>query len=83
MKNKVQLRGQCILKFHTGTGAYDLTIKKENLHGQNNADSLINEVLHFAVMRMGTDRLAKLVEEKIAKYNGEYKTQGIFPDDLA
>lgn len=81
MSNRVQLHGKCTLNFSTGTSTYKLLIPKNNRAGENNAIVLIDDVLHFAVMRMGTDQLKALVDKKIASYEGRYKEQGLFPDD--
>lgn len=79
--NPVQLHGQCKINIDTGHGISQSTIPKLNFNRQNNADVLIDTVLHFAIMRHGTDRLLEIVNAKIANYDVKYKEQGLFPDD--
>ena len=74
----VELSGQCKLQFKTSMdGRCTITVNKLNLKGENNADSLINEVFHFGVMRHGKKELRRMFEEKLSKYDEEFEEKGI------
>ncbi|ELQ6126714.1 hypothetical protein R2255_003746 [Cronobacter dublinensis] len=81
MAKKVQLSGKCTLKIDTIVGRSTINIPKENLSGENNADALIRNVIHFGVMRHGKAALRKLIEEKLANYGDEYENEGLIYDD--
>ncbi|WP_410759493.1 hypothetical protein [Citrobacter youngae] len=74
---QVQLSGKCVLKIDTIKGSCTIEIPKVNLSGVNNADALINEVIHFGVMRHGKEELRKIIERKLADYGSEYQTKGL------
>lgn len=73
---QVQLSGKCTLQIDTMRSNTKIEIPKVNRDGVNNADCLIDNVLHFAIMRHGTDKLLKIVNDKIKQYP-EYKTCGL------
>ncbi|MDU7377886.1 MAG: hypothetical protein E7L09_05875 [Enterobacteriaceae bacterium] len=77
MSNQVQLSGKCTLKIDTIVGSSTINIPKVNLQGENNADGLIREVIHFGVMRHGKKALRELIEKKLADYGDEYETKGL------
>ncbi len=79
-KNKVQLNGQAKLNLHTGESLYHAVIPKNDRNGENNADHLIDTVLHFAVMRHGKKRLTEIFNKKLSEYDSKYDEQGLFPD---
>lgn len=81
MADKVQLSGKCVLKIDTIRGSSTIEIPKNNLRGENNADALINEVIHFGVMRHGKEELRKLIDRKLADYGSEYQTKGLIYED--
>jgi len=65
----IELSGKCILKINTGKSNMTVEIPKLNHKtGENNADSLIGEVLHFAIMRHGRDKAKQIFDEKLSKY---------------
>lgn len=67
MSNQVQLSGKCTLKIDTIVGSSTINIPKVNLHGENNADALIRNVIHFGVMRHGKQALRELIEKKACR----------------
>lgn len=77
---QVQLSGKCTLQIDTMRSNTKIEIPKLNHEGQNNADSLIDNVLHFAIMRHGTDKLKQIVEDKIKNYP-DYKEKGLNYDN--
>lgn len=81
MGKQVQLSGKCTLKIDTIVGSSTINIPKVNLEGENNADALIRNVIHFGVMRHGKAVLRKLIEEKLANYGDEYENKGLSYDD--
>ena len=81
MGKQVQLSGKCTLKIDTIVGSSTINIPKVNLEGENNADALIRNVIHFGVMRHGKADLRKLIEEKLANYGDEYENKGLSYDD--
>lgn len=78
---KVQLSGKCTLQFDTMRSNTKIEIPKLGLDGQNNADSLIDNVLHFAIMRHGKALLREIVEKKLADYGDEYESKGLSYDE--
>lgn len=77
-EQKVNLSGKCTLQFRTGSSTCKIEIPKKSLKtGENNADELINQVLHFAIMRHGMNKLQEIVTEKFTHYDEKYKTWGI------
>lgn len=81
MGKQVQLSGKCTLKIDTIVGSTTIDIPKVNREGENNADALIRNVIHFGVMRHGKAALRKLIEEKLANYGDEYENKGLSYDD--
>ncbi|KZR30410.1 hypothetical protein [Enterobacter genomosp. S] len=81
MGKQVQLSGKCTLKIDTIVGSTTIDIPKVNREGENNADALIRNVIHFGVMRHGKADLRKLIEEKLANYGDEYENKGLSYDD--
>lgn len=77
MGKQVQLSGKATLQFDTIKGTCKIEVPKQNRDGENNADSLIREVLHFGVMRHGKEKLRELFEEKLAEYGDEYQSKGL------
>lgn len=75
----VELSGKCTLQFKTSSkGATSkIGVPRKNRDGENNADVLIGEVFHFAIMRHGVDKFLEMAQERAAKYDAEYKTQGL------
>lgn len=69
---KVELSGVNKLQFKTGLGSCKISIPKLNNAGQNNADSLIGEVLHFMIMRHGKIKALEIFNERLNKYGSEY-----------
>lgn len=55
-------------------------LNKPAREGINNADSLIDVVLHFAIMRHDTDKVIEILNEKIKDYSG-YKEKGLSNED--
>lgn len=76
----VQLSGAATLQINTGVSRSKITIPKVNPDGENNADLLIDQVLHFAVMRHGKNTLRRMVEEKLSTYGVEYDNCGLTID---
>lgn len=74
----VKLNGKCTLKFDTGSSTTSITIvKKSPKTGKNNADSLIDAVFHFAIMRHGMDKVQVMLTEKFTQYEDKYKSSGL------
>lgn len=69
---KVELSGVNKLQFKTGTGTCKISIPKVNKDGQNNADGMIGEVLHFMIMRHGKVEAKRIFEERLSKYESKY-----------
>lgn len=77
MEKKVQLSGKCTLQIDTMRSRTKIEIPKLNREGENNADSLIETVIHFGVMRHGKEALRQLIEKKLADFGDEYQSQGL------
>lgn len=77
MEKRVQLSGKCTLQIDTMRSSTKIEIPKVNREGSNNADSLIETVIHFGVMRHGKEDLRKLIEKKLADYGEEYQSKGL------
>lgn len=77
----VKLSGAATLQIDSGIGRSKITIPRVNRDGENNADSLINEVLHFAVMRHGKNKLRQMAEEKLSGYESKYDDCGLTLDN--
>lgn len=77
MEKKVQLSGKCTLQIDTMRSNTKIEIPKVNQRGENNADALIREVIHFGVMRHGKEELRKLIERKLSDYGDEYQSKGL------
>lgn len=69
---KVELSGVNKLQFKTGHGTCKISIPKINKDGENNADGLIGEVLHFMIMRHGKIKAKEMFEERLDKYESIY-----------
>ena len=69
---KVELSGVNKLQFKTGHGTAKISVPKMNKHGENNADGLIGEVLHFMIMRHGKIKAKEIFEDRLAKYESDY-----------
>lgn len=78
---KVKLSGKCVLKIDTIVGSSTIEIPKVNPSGQDNSEALINEVIHFGVMRHGKSELRRIIEEKLANYGSEYDLHGLIYED--
>ncbi len=77
MEKQVELSGKCTLQIDTMRSRTKIEIPKLNRQGENNADSLIETVIHFGVMRHGKQKLREMLEKKLADYGDEYETKGI------
>ncbi|MGE1562173.1 hypothetical protein [Pantoea septica] len=77
MEKKVQLSGKCTLQIDTMRSNTKIEIPKLDRDGQNNADSLIETVIHFGVMRHGKAALRQLIEDKLSNYGDEYQSKGL------
>ena len=44
---------------------------------KNNADSLIDAIFHFAIMRHGMDKVQVMLTEKFTQYEDKYKSSGL------
>lgn len=77
MEKRVQLSGKCTLQIDTMRSSTKIEIPKVNREGSNNADSLIETVIHFGVMRHGKEDFRKLIEKKLADYGEEYQSKGL------
>ena len=71
-KFKVELSGVNRLQFKTGHGTAKISVPKQNKSGENNADGLIGEVLHFMIMRHGKVKAKKIFEERLSLYESKY-----------
>ena len=71
-KFAVELSGVNKLQFKAGHGTCKISVPKVNRDGENNADSLIGEVLHFMIMRHGKTKAKQMFEERLAKYSDKY-----------
>ena len=71
-KFAVELSGVNKLQFKTGHGTAKISVPKVNREGENNADGLIGEVLHFMIMRHGKVKAKQIFDERLAKYSDEY-----------
>lgn len=80
MVNQVELNGKCTLQINTMRSRTKIEIPKLNREGINNADNLIDTVLHFAIMRHGTDKVIEILNEKIKDYP-DYKEKGLSYED--
>ena len=69
---KVELSGVNKLQFKTGHGTAKVSIPKVNKSGENNADGLIGEVLHFMIMRHGKVESERIFKERLDKYESKY-----------
>lgn len=80
---KVQLSGKCVLKIDTIVGKSTIEVPKKNLKGENNADALINEVIHFGVMRHGKNKFLQMVSEELSKYEDKFNDSGLsYPEEI-
>lgn len=78
---KVQLSGKCTLQIDTIMSRTKIEIPKVNRDGENNADVLIDNVLHFGVMRHGKNKMREIIEEKLNSYEEKYDDEGLnYPD---
>ncbi len=78
MKPQVELSGVCKLQFKTGKhGTLKMSVPKLNPKGENNADSFINEVFKFAILRHGKAKVVEMVEAQCTLFGDEYNTKGI------
>ena len=75
----VELSGKCTLQFKTSSkgATCKIEVRRKNREGENNADGLIGEVFHFAILRHGVDKFLEMAQERAAKYDSKYKTQGL------
>lgn len=69
---KIELSGKCTLQFKTGFGTCKIEVPKQNKDGENNADGLIGEVLHFMIMRHGKIKAREIFENRLLKYEEKY-----------
>lgn len=69
---KVELSGVNKLQFKTGHGTCKISVPKVDKDGENNADGLIGEVLHFMIMRHGKIKAKEIFEARLDKYESIY-----------
>lgn len=74
---KVELSGVNTLQFKSGFGTTKITVPKKNKAGENNADGLIGEVIHFMIMRHGKIKAQQMFEDRLSKY------ESIFDEPLS
>jgi hypothetical protein len=66
---KIQLGGKCLLVIDTGMSISKMEIPKNSpKSGKNNADALIKDVFHFAILRHGKEKAIKMLQEQAANY---------------
>jgi len=77
----VKLSGKCTLQIDTGRSNLKTEIPKQNKDGQNNADELIQEVLHFSFLRHGINKTLEMAQAKADSWDDKYREQGLIIDD--
>lgn len=76
----VRLAGACSLRFRENDGAsLTVNIPRLNKNGGNNADALIDHVLHFAVRRHGKRKARQIMRDVLAQYPARHDFAGL-PD---